>query len=102
MSKAKVLLPALVLPVMFAAAAAVGGLALAAPTHTSSTVGEARPGGGQTVTNLGEAHPNLTVGECKGLGGKVVPFGGCGSTFACQAVDSNGVVHQACITAAKH
>ena len=100
MRKPRHLAAAFALAALCAAATAAGGLALAAP-H-ASTAGAARPAGGQTVTNLGEAHPNLTVGECKGLGGKVVPYGGCGSTFACLAVDSHGIVHQACITSDKH
>ena len=103
MSKAGRLTAACALSLIFAAAVAVGAQSLAAPMHAPSTTGEVRTAGGQAASGgLSEAHPHLTVGECQGLGGKVVPYGGCGSTFACQAVDKNGVVHQACITSDKH
>jgi hypothetical protein len=90
---------------MFAAVAAIGGLALAAQAPVSSTTGQATRAtlaqasvGGQVI-----AHPRLTAGECQGLGGKLqAGETGCASTFLCVTVDKNGVAHQACITSDQH
>jgi hypothetical protein len=65
--------------------------------HSSATVGQVSSAG-----LASKVRPHLTVGECQGLGGKVIPKAGCASTFGCTTTDKNGVVHEACVNASQH
>jgi hypothetical protein len=82
---------------LFSAAPAMAGPNAAQSLHSTATVGQV-----STAPPKNHINPHLTVGECQGLGGKVIPRAGCDSTFACTTTDKNGVIHEACINAAKH
>jgi hypothetical protein len=88
--------------ILLGAALVLAGAAAAEPVHTSSSADQVRPIGGQTATGSTKSrmHSYLSVSECKGMGGTVVPAGGCESTFTCKRADKNGVIHQSCINTA--
>lgn len=81
------------------------GLMLAAATVAQGAertpIGQPSPGtsGAKVEPIWHKGRPNLTEGECKGLGGKVVtvPVETCDNGSGCVVVDKDGVVHPLCI-----
>jgi hypothetical protein len=66
---------------------------------SASAVEMQRPGGTTAAPTRSKAIP-LTEGECTGLGGTVETALQvvCATGKKCKTVDSNGVIHGACIT----